>query len=389
MKIWWLAGAAVLCGMGVFAWRYWERKLEPVRPQALAPRVELSEAGVRVAVPGLHLVADLGEFDDELIAYLMTGYLRSTVEREGRLCWLTYERVDDGIRYIIRLQPAQDMLRAIPYLAGLVAAKRIPSITYKWVRQEVTARYRTQSDTFDMAYGLPVKRRLERLSRQELSAYIRRFIQFKAATDGRVRRGDEGLPPPPKGEDAHRMAEDIIAVADFFELPLEFFLGIGAMENNYMNVKGDLGNATWKRRAQKGDIILKRGRRGVLVLNESSGVWQVTRETLRYAHRLYRKDTRDYSQLPEHLRPPQELNLDEVSPGVLTTYAGLFFRNLLDRFDGDVATAVAAYNGGPGNPNMRYQEGVKLVAEYARRVMEQAAGLQGRPAAGMQFLTAR
>lgn len=94
-----------------------------------------------------------------------------------------------------------------------------------------------------------------------------------------------------------------------------------------MNVKGDIGNALWKRRAHKGDVILKRGPKGVLVLNESSGIWQITRETLRYANRLYVRDTRDYSTLPEHLRPPKELNLNEVPPEVLTTYAGLFLRS--------------------------------------------------------------
>jgi hypothetical protein len=122
-------------------------------------------------------------------------------------------------------------------------------------------------------------------------------------------------------------------------------------------------------------------------LNESSGIWQITRETLRYAHRLFLKDTRDYSTLPEHLRPPRELNVNDVPPDVLTTYAGLFFRDLLDRFQGDVARAVGAYNGGPGNPNFQYEAGVRMVAEYARRVLEHAAALQGRPAAGMRFLT--
>jgi len=388
VRIRWLIAVAACAGSGVAAF-YWPEALELSRPQALTPRVELSEGGMTVSTPGQFLVAELGEFEDELAAYMMTGYLRGIVERGGRLCWLTYERKEKGLSYLIRLQPEQNLLDAVPYLSKLQAANVIPSVSYRWVRQEVTARYRTQSETFDMAYGLPVKQRLERLPRPDLVAYIRRFIQFKAATDGRVRRGTESLPPPPEGETAHRMAEDIVAVADFYELPIDFFLGIGAMENNYMNVKGDLTNKAWKRKAEKGDVIVRRGRRGVLVMNESSGVWQVTRETLRYAHRLYLKDKRDYSLLPEHLRPPRELNVDEVTPGVLTTYAGLFLRDLLDLFNGDVATAVAAYNGGPAKPNMKYEEGVRLVADYARRVMERAAGLQGRPAAGMQFLTAR
>lgn len=74
MRIWWLAGATVVCGMGGFAWWYWERTLELRRPETLALRLEISDSGMRVAAPALYLVADLGEFDDELIAYLMTGY---------------------------------------------------------------------------------------------------------------------------------------------------------------------------------------------------------------------------------------------------------------------------------------------------------------------------
>jgi|SRR5689334_19966221 hypothetical protein len=118
-------------------------------------------------------------------------------------------------------------------------------------------------------------------------------------------------------------------------LPLDFFLGIGAMENNYLDVQGDLKNAIWKRHAEKGDIVLKRKRGRVLVLNQSSGVWQITRETLRYAHRLYLRDSREYSRLPARLRPPNELDLGDIESSVLTTYAGLIFRDLLDRCHGE------------------------------------------------------
>jgi hypothetical protein len=100
---------------------------------------------------------------------------------------------------------------------------------------------------------------------------------------------------------------------------------------------------------------------------------------------MYLKDTRDYSLLPEHLRPPRELDLENLDPKVLTTYAGLLFRTLLDRCDGDITTALGAYNGGVGNPNLRYAEGVRMVGGYARLILEQAASLNG-PAAGMRFL---
>jgi hypothetical protein len=101
---------------------------------------------------------------------------------------------------------------------------------------------------------------------------------------------------------------------------------------------------------------------------------------------LYLK-IRGTGRLPEHLRPPKKLDLNEIEPAVLTTYAGLFFRNLVDRLGGDLAKAVGAYNGGPGRPNMQYEDGVRTAAEHARRVMEQAAALNGQPVAEMRFLS--
>ena len=356
----------------------------PARP--LSPIVSLSASGASVRTPGRTLVADVATFEDEIFAYLMFGYLRGLVMRDGYRAWLTYERHAKSISYVIRLEAGNDLLTALPYFYKLRAMGVIARVSDRWVIAPVVSRYAYESLIFDKAYNLTPGRKLEHLSRAELIAYTRRFIRFKAVTDGRIRRRIEPVPSPPDGREAHRLAEDIVTVADFYGLPLDLFLGIGAMENNYMNVKGDIGNAIWKRRTHKGDVIVKHGKKGALVLNESSGVWQITRETLRYAHRLYLHDKRDYSKLPEHLRPPREIDLNDVPPEILTTYAGLFFRDLLDYFGGDVAKAVGAYNGGPGNPNPHYEAGVRSVAGHARRVLEHAAALQGRPAAGMTFL---
>jgi hypothetical protein len=169
-------------------------------------------------------------------------------------------------------------------------------------------------------------------------------------------------------------------VAEFYDLPLDVFLGIGAMENNYLSIRGDLNHAVWKRKAAKGDIILKRRRGRVLVSNYSIGVWQITRETLRYAHALYLTDKRDYSQLPERLRPPQTLELDLTNSHVLTAYAGLLLRDLLDHFNGDVDKAVGAYNGGPRNPNLQYAAGVEAVAAYARNILERVTAVNEQAA---------
>jgi len=168
------------------------------------------------------------------------------------------------------------------------------------------------------------------------------------------------------------LATDILEVAHFYDLPLDYFLGVGAMENNYMNVDGDLAHTVWKAHAERGDIVLQRSRKRVLVSDYSMGAWQISRETVRSAHQLYLKDKRDYSKLPARLRPPRELDLNSITSEQLTTYAGLVLRNLLDRFDGDVDRAIGAYNGGVGNPNANYAASVKNIAVYARRVLEHA-----------------
>jgi hypothetical protein len=332
-------------------------------------------------------VAEIARYEDELYAYLMFNYLRSMPEFQGSEVLLTYAKAHGRIAYPIQVHLPNNLLSSLLLLSAAQTQGLIEDQTWRYVTEGTLASLRSETNLLLTAYNLPAQRRLEDLTDAQLIAYIRRFIRFKSITDPRIRRTIAPLPHPLTSTEARQLAEDIVAVADFYSLPLDFFLGIGAMENNYMNVEGDLQHATWKRRAMKSDVVLKRKARRVLVVNSSLGVWQITRETLRYAHGLYLKDGRDYSLLPARLRPPRELDLNDVAPEILTTYAGLLFRDLLDRCHGDVSKAVGAYNGGLRNPNPHYAEGVQIVADYARRIMEHAAVLNG-PAAGRSFLSA-
>jgi soluble lytic murein transglycosylase-like protein len=81
--------------------------------------------------------------------------------------------------------------------------------------------------------------------------------------------------------------------------------------------------------------------------------------------------------------------LSEVTPDVLTTYAGLLLRDLLDYFNDNVSLAVGAYNGGPANPNMKYEAGVRAAAEHARNILEQAAALNGETVMERQWIAPR
>jgi hypothetical protein len=329
-------------------------------------------------------VAELTTYDDEFFAYLMFTSLGGVRELKGSELLLTYRERDGRLVYPLQIVMANDLVSGIATLSEARQRGLATGVSWQYLTQEALDRLRGQTHLFRTAYSLPARRKLETMPRPTLTAFIRKWVRFKSATDPRIRRRIAPIPTPLGSLEAGELAEDIVCVADFYAIPLDFFLGIGAMENNYMDVAGDLEHSIWKRRADPGDVVLKRARGRVLVVNSSLGAWQITRETLRYAHRLYRKDPRDYTQLPERIRPPLELDVTNVDPAVLTTYAGLLFRDLLDRCNGDVTTAVGAYNGGLGRPNLVYAEGVRAVADYARRILEHAAVLNG-PAAGRRF----
>lgn len=354
-----------------------------------APEAEAISSGVRVSSFQTRLVAQAGEFDDELLAYLAFEYVRGVTSRRGVETLLTYERRPDGLIYRMYLHGSQDIPTAYDQFAGLESAGMVAAPRVRFVDPRVLHAYRQQSQWLDEAYDWTSGRSLTQVPRRRLGSFVQRWVKFKSSTDPRVRRRLEDAPIPLSKVEANSLSADIVTIAEFFDLPLEFFLGIGAMENNFMDVTGDLEHSVWKRRAQRGDIVLKRGKRGVLILNQAQGVWQITQETLRYVHKLYLEDKRDYSQLPAHLIPPRKLDVRDVPSQPLTTYAGLLFRDLLDHFDGDIALAVGAYNGGRRNPNKVYESRVRIAAEYARRVLERAAVLNGAPAAEMTFLRPR
>ena len=387
---WWkLAAAAALLGCLIWAGlRFWPRPLS-IRMTTLVPVVSFSDGRPVIAVPGRAVVAEVARYNDELFACLMAGYLRGTSAFRDSEVMMTYRQENHRMVYSIQIRPvATDLASGLFLLYSAKARGLIADANWQFVNAATLGGFRRQNGIFEMSYNFPVRRHFDHLTRAELIRYASRFIRFKSASDPRTWRRNVASLSPLVSAQALQLSADIVTVAQFYSLPLDFFLGIGAMENNYMNADGDLGHTTWKRRAATGDIVLKRAGGRVLVRNSSQGVWQITRETLRHTHDLYLADSRDYGRLPAALRPPKDLDLDHVDPRVLTTYAGLLFRELLDRCGGDVDTALGAYNGGLGNPNMAYAQGVRAAAEHARSVVEHAAVLSG-PVAGRRFLTVR
>lgn len=369
-----VARAMFTIALALSAWvgyRTWPRPLNvSIRPQFPRPLIEDGRLALQFA-PEI-TSAEVASYDDQLAAYLRFEYLRGRDPEDAWRVLMTANTTGQVTSYKIFMVVENDLLTAVPHLTGLASLGLIPGYQLTAWRSKDLAYYQQQSLTFESAYNMPTQKKLETLPSFQLLPELARFLVFKSQTDWRVVNEGEQAPLPLTRDQAMRLASDILDVAHFYNLPLDYFLGVGAMENNYMNVDGDLHHSVWKKRAQPGDIVLERRRRRVLVSDYSVGTWQISRETLRRAHELYLKDQRNYDQLAPRLRPPRQLDVNSVNPEVLTTYSGLLLRDLLDRFNGNVDQAIGAYNGGVRTPNASYAAGVKAIADYARKMLEHA-----------------
>jgi len=383
MRVFWIALVAAAFGeAAVFLFMAWPRTLH-VHPMPAIQVAEATAEGPRIYMPGRLLVGRLGEYHNPLFAFLMFDHYRGQPELKGLPLLLKTDEANGGHRYSIWVRLPDDLIRGTYLLAALRDDRLASGVQYRWMTKEEWETDESGTAMLEAAYSKPAPDALEQLDEPALEMYLSSFIRFKSLTDYRIEHGtDPGLTPLSLVQ-AVQLANDMIAVAHFYNVPLGLMLGIGAMENNYMNAPGDLKHAVWKRRPERGDVVLERRRHRVLVKDDSIGVWQITRKTLRRAQDLYRKDKRDYAQLPEWLQPPKKLDLDNVPPAVLTTYAGLLLRDLLDHSGDDVIKAAGAYNGTLKHPNLRYAEGVQLVAEYAQRIAGNAATVDPLP--GDQF----
>jgi hypothetical protein len=354
--------------------KYWPRQIH-VDPYASIPHPSFVHGRLTLPYTDQHAVAQVASYNDELQAFLRFQFLCSRMSSQGVRVLLTATPGQTGLLYRIFVVGQDDLLTDISRLGQLQGRRLIAHAEMiVWSDNEL-ALYEKQSHLFEVADELPVEQTLETLDVSELQGALADFLMFKSETDIRVLEDIDPKPQPLTHEQAEQSAADILAVARFYDLPLDYFLGVGAMENDYMDVNGDLKHAVWKVRALRDDIVLRRGRKSVLVSDYSMGAWQITRETLRAAHRLYLRDKHDYSLLPEHLRPSRDLDLNTVNAAVLTTYAGLLLRELLDHYHGNVPEAIAAYNGGTATPNLRYAFEVAGIAEYARRILQHASVL--------------
>jgi len=231
----WLGIACAAALLGVSGWvasRTWPRPIHLVTGPL--PPVRFEHGKMIVALPIKALLAEVGRFDDELSAYLWFDYLRSRPGVEGSHVLLTVTEKEQAPVYRIEVVLPNDALTAIPFLADLEAKGFIEGFDLVFTTPAQVEYSRDQTSVFIAAYRRPVAKKLETLPRKHLLFSTAHFLAFKSQTDPRVRKAAEPRPSSLSHEQAMELAADIVAVAEFYGLPLDVFLGIGAMENNYL-----------------------------------------------------------------------------------------------------------------------------------------------------------
>jgi hypothetical protein len=198
------------------------------------PQPMIEAAHVRLHTPGYVLTAELAAYEDELFAFLMFDHLRSDRALGELQLNLAYDRRRASNPYRLILVGGEDLINSVASIRSLQQAGVAEDMPLKLMPSFLVQELEKQSELFVSAYNLPVRQKLETLPRTAVENYLRRFIRFKSSTDPRIRRRMDPMPQPLSSQEAQRLAGDILTIAGFYSLPLEFLLGIGAMENNYM-----------------------------------------------------------------------------------------------------------------------------------------------------------
>jgi hypothetical protein len=222
--------ACVLMVLGLSAWigfRTWPRRLEiSLKP---LPSVRFESGAMVVPLPTEALLGEVGEFDNELSAYLWFDYLRSRPSMNRSQVLLVVK--EEGMRtYRIQIILPNDALTAVPFLAQLEANGYIQCCDLAFSHHAPVEYSRKQTEVFIARYKRPVYIYSCESTTRQLLVRTARFLAFKSWTGPRVQAASGSEIAALGQQEATDLAADIIAVAKFYDLPLDLFLGIGTME---------------------------------------------------------------------------------------------------------------------------------------------------------------
>jgi hypothetical protein len=111
---------------------------------------------------------------DALSAYLRFDYIRSRPEVDEAAVFLTADETAHGPDYRITILATNDVVTAIPYLAGLQARAIINGFKLTSTPAQRVRYLRQQTAIFVAAYNRPVRRKLDEIDPHGLAVPVSR-----------------------------------------------------------------------------------------------------------------------------------------------------------------------------------------------------------------------
>src|ERR1035437_4731667 len=206
--------------VGVLAWGVYHYRILPLpsAPHSSLPEIAIVDGVTQVKMPNGNLLGDVGNYSDELTAYLRFEYLEGLPSLSGTQILMTSTEMQGKPVYRLYLVLPNNVFPAVHRLEqlridGFIEGFRLLSPPTVQLRD-----WEEQTRLFDSAYLRQVRKRLLQLPQSELTSAVAEFILFKVKTDPRVWKQIVPVKKVVSPEESEEFAADMIAVAKFYKI---------------------------------------------------------------------------------------------------------------------------------------------------------------------------
>lgn len=161
---------------------------------SVLPVVWVESGAMKMKMPSGYLLGEVGQYDDELRAYLRFEYLRGLKAVPVDDVLMTSAEVNGEPKYRLYILLPNEMFHGAEYLAALEIGGFIDGFELTAIPGVQLNEWRKQTSLFYATYNQPVRERLLALPGKDLTSEVAEFILFKVKTDRRVRDRIEPAP---------------------------------------------------------------------------------------------------------------------------------------------------------------------------------------------------
>ena len=157
-----LGVGSILAALSITIWwvyLIWPRVLVPVSFPPL-PACRIVGEQIVVTLPDAYLLAEIAQYDDEFLAFLMFDHLRGVFPLNQAEVLFGYRISTNRPKYLVLVHLENNLLTGLALLFRLQAERLISDFQWRFTDGETLKTRRQQSQIFETAYNLPIRRKL-------------------------------------------------------------------------------------------------------------------------------------------------------------------------------------------------------------------------------------